>query len=156
MRGKKPLFRKVNTRTHHVRHGDGGEYRWSRNTRQEKKNEPSRGSTHSDHRHCLDYTPLFKFLLSRVGDDWAEIYGEAVARFDRSDPIFWLVASCDAEKQPFVRMGRNSYISGLYVDENDHLSLVDPDLRVEHMEPSCSCCTHTFNGVPFVRKLATE
>ena len=111
---------------------------------------------HSDHRHGLDYTPLFKFLLSRVGGDWAEIYSEAVARLDRSEPIFWLVASCEEEKQPFVRIGENSFFSGLYVDENNRLSLVDLDLRVEHMEPSCSCCTHTLNGVPFVRKLATK
>ena len=133
MRGKKPLFRKVNIRTHHMRYVDGGEYRWSRNTRQEKKTESSRGSTHSDHRHCLDYTPLFKFVLSRVGDDWAAIYGEAVARLHRSEPVFWLVASCDAEKLPFVRIGGKSFFSGLYVDENNRLSLVDPDLRVEHM-----------------------
>jgi len=133
MRGKKPLFRKVNTRTHHVRHGDCGEYRWSRNTKQERQNESSRGSMHSDHRHGLDYTPLFKFLLSRVGGDWAEIYSEAVARLDRSEPIFWLVASCEEEKQPFVRIGENSFFSGLYVDENNRLSLVDLDLRVEHM-----------------------
>ena len=39
MRGKKPLFRKVNIRTHHMRYVDGGEYRWSRNTTQEKKSE---------------------------------------------------------------------------------------------------------------------
>ena len=32
------------------------------------------------------------------------------------------------------------------------LRLVDPQLRVEHMEPGCACCTHTFNGVPFTRK----
>jgi hypothetical protein len=25
-------------------------------------------------------------------------------------------------------------------------------LRVEDMEPTCACCTHTFNGVPFTRK----
>ena len=133
MRGKKPLFRVVNIRTHHVRYVDCSEYRWSRNTTQEKKSEFCRGSTHFDHRHCLDYTPLFKLLLSRVGDDWAEIYGEAVARLDRSEPVFWLVASRDAEKQPFVRIGGNSFFSGLYVDENTRLSLVDPDLRVEHM-----------------------
>ena len=93
MRGKKPLFRKINTRTHHVRHGDGGEYRWSRNTKQEKQNESNRGSMHSDHRHGQDYTPLFKFLLSRVGGDSAEIYGEAVARLDRPERIFRFVAS---------------------------------------------------------------
>ena len=55
------------------------------------------------------------------------------ARLNRSEPIFWLVASCDAEKQPFVRIGGNSFYSGLYVDENTRLSLVDPDLRVKHM-----------------------
>ncbi|TGP19151.1 MULTISPECIES: hypothetical protein [unclassified Mesorhizobium] len=46
----------------------------------------------------------------------------------------------------------NSYYSGLYVDEDNRLALVDPGLRPEDMKPSCSCCTHTFNGEPFTRE----
>ena len=51
-----------------------------------------------------------------------------------------------------MRVGESSYYNGLYVNEGNCLALVDPALRAEHLEPSCACCTHTFNGVPFVRK----
>ena len=145
---KKPLYRSVNTRTHGVRHGSGGEYRWSRR-REDRVHD---GAMRSGQRHGLDYTPLFKFLLSRVGEDWDAVFAEAVGRLDRDEPIFWMVARSEAERKPFVRMGENAYYSGLFVDTDNRLRLVDLDLRVEHMEPGCPCCTHTFNGVPFTRK----
>lgn len=77
---------------------------------------------------------------------------EVVARLDRAEPILWMVARSDAEKSPFVLIGENTYYSGLFVDADNRLRLIDPDLHVEHMEPGCACCTHTFNGVPFTRK----
>lgn len=147
---KEPLYRRVNTRTHGVRHGHGGEYRWSRHGRQEDR--PSLGAMRGGARHGLDYTPLFRFLLSRVGRDWDETFREAVARLDRPDPIFWMVARDEAERKDVVLIRENSYFSGLYVDESNRLARVAPDLRVEDMEPSCACCTHTFNGVPFTRR----
>lgn len=106
---------------------------------------------HSNLRHGLDYTPLFRFLLSRLGQDWDQTYSEARARIDHPDPIFWLVARSEEEKQPYVRLGETSYYSGLYVDENRLLALVDPSLTVDDMRPNCSCCTHTFNGERFTR-----
>lgn len=151
MQRKKPLYRKVNTRTHGVQHGDGGEWRSSRNTKAVKQNLAFNGSMHSHHRHGLDYTPLFRFLLSRVGNDWDETYSEAVTRIDRSDPIFWLVARSEDERQPHVRLGESSYYSGLYVDENKRLALVNPTLTVDDMKPTCRCCTHTFNGERFTQ-----
>ena len=110
-----------------------------------------RGSMHSKHRHGLDYTPLFKFLISRVGRNWDDVYSEAVARLDRPEPIFWMVAQCEEDKKPFVRLGESTYFSGLYIDEANELALVDPDLTVDEMEPSCACCTHTFNGERFAK-----
>jgi hypothetical protein len=103
-------------------------------------------------RRGLDYTPLFRFLLSRVGDDWDDVYRAALSRLDREEPIFWLVARSVPDRMPQVRIGESSYYSGLYVDENNRLAVVDPLLRVENMEPSCACCTHTFNGMTFTRK----
>lgn len=146
-RRKEPLYRRVNTRTHGVRHNSGGEYRWSRG----REDRAGRGAMSSKN-HGLDYTPLFRFLLSRVGRDWDEVHSEAVSRLDRPDPLFWMVALSEDEKKPYVVMGESSYYSGLFVDETNTLRVVDPNLRVEHMEPSCACCTHTFNGVPFVKK----
>lgn len=145
---KKPLYRSVNTRTHGVRYGSGGEYRWSRR-REDRVHD---GAMRGGQRHGLDYTPLFRFLLSRVGEDWDTVFAEAVARLDRHEPVFWIVARSEAERKPFVRIGESSYYSGLFVDQDNRLRLVDPDLRVEHMEPGCACCTHTFNGLPFTRR----
>lgn len=145
---KKPLYRSVNTRTHGVHHGSGGDYRWSRR----REDRVHAGAMGGNSRRGLDYTPLFRFLLSRVGEDWDAVHAEAVARLDRAEPIFWLVARSKAKRQPFVRIGESSYYSGLYIDEDNRLRLVDPALHVEDMEPACACCTHTFNGVPFTRK----
>jgi hypothetical protein len=137
---KEPLYRRVNTRTCGVSHR-GGEFRWSRHPKREDPS--SHGSMHGHKHHGLDYTPLFRFLLSKVGADFAEVYREAASRLDRPDPICWLVARSDKDKQAYVRIGESSYYSGLYVDENGRLALVDPSLRLEGMEPRCSCCTHT-------------
>ncbi|UDF31478.1 UNVERIFIED_ORG: hypothetical protein LHK14_09180 [Roseateles sp. XES5] len=147
---KKPLYRSVNTRTHGVRHGSGGQYRWSRR----REDRIQDGAMGGRQQRGLDYTPLFRFLLSRVGDDWDAVFAEAVGRLDKAEPIFWMVARSEAEKKPFILIGEHSYYSGLFVDEGNRLRLVDPDLRVEHMEPGCACCTHTFNGAPFTRKYA--
>ncbi|HET7230788.1 MAG TPA: hypothetical protein VFJ16_12340 [Longimicrobium sp.] len=104
---------------------------------------------HAKRRRGLDYTPLFRFLLSRVGSKWDDVHREAAARLDRPDPIFWLVARNEHARREMVRVGESSYFSGLYVDDDGILRIVQPDLRAENLTPSCTCCTHTFNGVRF-------
>lgn len=151
IREKEPLYRRVNTCARYVHHNFGGEYRWSR---QKSDSLEGQGSMHAGKRRGRDYTPLSRFLLSRVGKDWTEVHREAVSRLDDEEPIFWLVARTEAEKRPWVLVGESSYYSGLYIDENNCLAIVDPKLSVEQMEPSCSCCTHTFNGVHFTRPYA--
>jgi hypothetical protein len=152
MRGRKePLYRKVNTRTRGVHHHKGGRARWERGTKAATQNEAQRGSMHAGGQNGLDYTPLFRFLLSKVGEDWDEVHSEAVSRLDKQDPMFWMVALCEAEKRPYFICGGNSYFSGLYVDEDNRLALVQPELRNEDLGPSCPCCTHTLNGVLLVR-----
>jgi len=152
MLDQKPLFRSINTRTRGVYRGAGGEYRWSRHARNEDMT--SLGSMHANRHRGRDYTPLFRFLLTRVGRDWGETYREAVARLDKEEPIFWLVARKEEEKKPIVRIGENSFFSGLYVDDNNLLAVVEENIRVEALEPACPCCTHTFNGKPFIRKFS--
>lgn len=143
---KEPLFRKMNTQTHGV-HRVTGDYRTRRAALADS--DAGRGGMHGKRRRGLDYTPLFRFLLSRVGSNWDTVYSEAVARLDRPDPIFWLVARHEGERREMVRMGESSYYSGLYVDDAGRLQVVNPDLRAKDLVPSCSCCTHTFNGVRF-------
>lgn len=147
MRRKEPLYRSVNTRTHGVRH-PSGEYRWSRR----RDDHTGQGAMHGKTRRGRDYTPLFRFLLSHVGDDWDAVHAEAVSRLDSPEPIFWIVALTESERKPIVLIGESTFFSGLYVDDANRLALVDPDLRIERLKPGCACCTHTFNGKPFVLK----
>ena len=145
MRGgqKEPLYRRVNTRTHGVHHG-GGEARWARNSKVE-----GRVSMHAGQRNGLDYTPLYRFLLSKVGQNWDAVHSEAVARLDWAEPIYHLVALRDDDAQDFVRVDESSYWSGLRVNELNVLEKVAPALTLDDMVPSCACCTHTFNGERF-------
>ena len=144
---KKPLYRSVNTRTRNVRHGSGSKSKWERNTKASAQNQSAQQSMHSGQRHGFDYTPLFKFLLSRVGKDWNDVHSEAVSRLDHEDPIHWMVAPNLSKGRRFFRAGESSYFSGLYVDDSNILALVDPEITPDTMQPYCSCCTHTLNGV---------
>ena len=155
MRGEKqPLYRKVNWTAHIARHGtDSGKSSASeRNTKAARENESGRGSMHSRRRNGLDYTPLFKFLLSRVGADWVATHREALSRIDREEPITWMVAENKDSASPYFRYGESSYFSSLFVDGDGKLAIVDPTVTKDSLTPYCSCCTHTFNGHPFSRK----
>jgi hypothetical protein len=101
---------------------------------------------HAGKRHGYDYTPLYKFLLSRVGSNWDEVHSEAVSRLDREEPIAWMVAADRSVGVPYIRTGESTYFSGLYVDKYNKLAIFDPSLTYETMLPTCACCTHTFNG----------
>lgn len=147
---KKPLYRKENTTAHNVwRNNPGGHYRDQRNTKAQSRSEAMRGSMHGIKHHGYDYTPLFRFLLSRVGGHWDEIFSEAVSRLDRPEPVFWMVAIHEEDREDIVRLGESAYFNGLFVDGQKQLQIVNPHLSVEEMKPHCRCCTHTFNGVPF-------
>lgn len=145
---KKPLFRKVNTKAHGVHHHFGGDFSDSRNSKEESL-ERVKGSMHGKKRRGLDYTPLFKFLISKVGQDWTGIYAEAKSRIDKVDPIFWLVKDNLNFDYESIRMCESSFYSGLYVDEENVLGKINPNLTVSEMTPFCQCCTHTFNGEVF-------
>jgi hypothetical protein len=150
-RPKAPLYRKVNTTAHGVHHGAGGDFHDQRNSKAAALSDAPRLPMHGKARRGLDYTPLFRFLLSKVGSDWNRVHAEAVARLDRPDPIFWLVARQPHEEQDVVRVGESSYFSGLRVDEYGRLQRVNPSLGPGDLAPTCGCCTHTFNGVTFTR-----
>ncbi|WP_443692230.1 hypothetical protein ACRZ5O_27470 [Pseudomonas protegens] len=146
---KHPLYRKVNTRTRGVGHKNSPSYAKQRHSKALLAREQQRGSMHSDKRLGLDYTPLFRFLLSRVGQPWDEVFSEAKGRLDREEPIFWLVALHEHERQDYVGLSGCAYFSGLYVDTQGLLQKVNPQLSAATMSPNCPCCTHTLNGVPF-------
>ena len=147
-RSKKPLFRKVNTKARGVRHHFGGDFKYSRNAKRASP-EREKGSMHGKQERGYDYTPLFRFLLSKVGEEWDAILREAASRLNTTDPIFWVVALKPDDKVAYVRTGESTYFSGMYVDEEGNLRLTNPDLQAKDMTPLCSCCTHTLNGVRF-------
>lgn len=141
-RDKKPLWRKENKIALHYRGDTGGEFRHSRHTKKDTK----RGMGGKKQR-GVDYTPLFKFLLSKVGQNWDSVYSEAISRLDKKDPIFWMVyTNLNAEMKDSFRAGESSQYSCLFVDDNNILQLVNPNLSINDFKPSCHCCTHTFNG----------
>lgn len=147
-RDKKPLYRKVNTRAKGVHHGFGGDFKYLRNKKRETI-EQTKGSMHGKNKRGLDYTPLFRFLLSKVGNNWDEVFSEAKSRLDRPEPIYWLVALNEDEKKEYVRTGESTYFSGMYVDDKGKLQLTNPNLTAKDLTPFCNCCTHTFNGKVF-------
>lgn len=151
----KPLYRKVNTRARNCHHKTGSEARYDRNTKSGLNKNMKQGVQRG-----LDYTPLYMFLLSKVGQDWDKVHREAVSRLDREEPIYYLVVRDKDYKsvmgRPTVRCGESSLYSALYVDENNILQKVDPEYTNEKMFPTCDCCTHTFNGKPFVNKYNSE
>jgi hypothetical protein len=148
---KPPLFRKVNTTAHGVHHRFGGEFARDRNSNALGKSEAQHLPMHGKVRRGHDYTPLFKFLLSKVGSNWNEVHAEAISRLDRAEPISWLVALHPQDEQEFVRTGEASYFSGLRVSAQGILQIVNPSLGPGSLAPQCKCCTHTFNGVRFTQ-----
>lgn len=148
---KEPLYRKVNTRTRYVHHNSGGDFRHDRHTKEQKEAEEfgvTKYSMHGKVQRGLDYTPLYKFLLSKVGKEWVSVHKEAVSRLDKEDPIFWLVARDEEDKREVVCGGENDYYSGLFVDENGILQKVNPTFSNTQSLIRCTCCTFSFNGVP--------
>ncbi len=145
---KEPLYRKVNTRARNVHHDFGGDYKYSKNKKRETL-EQTKGAMHGKKERGLDYTPLFRFLLSKVGSEWDEIFSEAKSRLDKTDPIFWLVALNQNEKEDIIRVGESTYYSGMYVDGAGILRLSNPTVKSTDLEHYCNCCTHTFNGIVY-------
>ncbi|MEM8551673.1 MAG: hypothetical protein AAGF45_04780 [Pseudomonadota bacterium] len=148
--GKRPLSRKVNTKARGVWHNSGDHYRWTRNSKDVETN-PRAGRMKRGKERGLDYTPLYRFLLSKVGEDFAAVHSEAVSRLDKEEPIWHLVARNEEGRRDIVGIGESTFWSGLYVDDENRLAVVDPSIGIEELNPLCACCTHTFNGVPFVR-----
>lgn len=145
---KEPLYRKVNTRARNVHHNFGGDFKYSRNKKQETLQQ-TKGTMFGKKERGLDYTPLFRFLLSKVGLEWNDIFSEAKSRLDKTEPIFWLVALSENDKEDFVRIGESSYFSGMYIDQEGILQLSNPTLKTTELKHYCECCTHTFNGTEY-------
>lgn len=142
---KEPLYRKVNSKAHGCHHNTGRDAKFERNSKVGMGSKMKSGVQRG-----LDYTPLFKFLLSKVGMEWAPVYKEAQSRLDREDPIWWMVN----ESTDYFRYGEKSYYNTLKISDGGILEIVNPNIRLDNLWPTCRCCTHTFNGKPFTNKWA--
>jgi hypothetical protein len=157
---KEPLYRKENKTslyTHYYVH-TGEDFRHDRNTKKMKEFEGDKKPMNSG-KYGYDYTPLMKFLISKVGKKWDDVYSEAISRLNDTEPIFWLVYlkptknivvrqedssySYELTIPKVVRVGESTYYHALTVDENGILVFVD---KTETIEPSCTCCTHSLDG----------
>jgi len=145
---KKPLYRKHNKLARGFRcKSPSYEYRWVRNT-----NNPDERMKNT--REGYDYTPLYKFLLSKIGNEWNIVYSEAVSRLDKQEPIWYLVdLDYDSDVSVISRL-TGEEISYTYVGEASIYSLltvrdgilVKANEDAELPKPTCTCCTHSFNG----------
>jgi hypothetical protein len=156
MRGEKePLYRKVNTTARAVVHFVGGDAKDDRNTKKGTSEKMSKNKQRG-----LDYTPLFRFLISKVGQDFDTVFSEAVSRLDKEEPIWYIVVDPNEQEillgkrtRGYVACGNGtSFYSQLYVDDRGLLQLVDPSIRAEDFAQTCSCCTYTFNGKQITKK----
>lgn len=150
-RQKEPLYRKHNklaTHFHLSRSSAGGNFRHQRNTKEMTTFEGSHMPVKSS-QIGYDYTPLYKFLLSRVGKNWDEVFSEAVSRLNEQEPIFRMVDLRYEDKDfkhPIARLGESTYYSRLTVKDG---ILVKADPNAKAPDKYCTCCTHSFNGVPY-------
>jgi hypothetical protein len=142
---KEPLYRKENKTTicRKAVIATGGDFRHQRNTKKMKNFDGNKQSMKKKQL-GYDYTPLFRFLLSKIGQAWDETHKEVIQRLDKSEPIFWMVSLNEHDRRDVVRIGEASSWSGLFVDEEGLLQKVNPEAKAP--EPTCSCCTFSFNG----------
>lgn len=144
----KPLYRKENkvslSNKYYV--SKGSEYRYDRHTKAFQNDDRNHKPMNSG-KHGYDYTPLFKFLLSKIGCEWDQIYSEAKTRLNDTDPIFWMVALHETQHRDIVRIGESSYYSGLFVDKTRKLAVVNPNVTTSDIPKPYPGETLTFNGI---------
>jgi hypothetical protein len=146
---KKPLWRKLNKEKSYKTHDlkVGAEY--DRGTKDGVKR-----SMHTTKHHLKDYTPLYKYLLKHVGEDFDKICSDVYPRIDDRERIWDIIdrnGSHDLHSR-VCNVGGNSYYSTLIIDEDNILQIKTPELKNSDLWPDCGCCTHTFNGVVYVNK----
>jgi hypothetical protein len=144
----KPLYRKENkvSLSNKYNVSKGSEYRYNRRTKLFLSDDRNYKPMNSG-KHGYDYTPLFKFLLSKVGSNWDQTYSEAKARLNKPKPIFWIVALHDSQRRDIVRVGESTYYSGLFVEDSGKLAIVNPDVQLINLPNPYPGETLTFNGI---------
>lgn len=141
-----PLYRKINKKAYGAHYLRGGHARYDRNTKEGISRSMKKGV-----RRGLDYSPLYMFLLSKVGCKWPEVHSEAVSRLPKRDTILEDIFK-PGKRAPVIWGGGSAMYTGMFIDENDILRTVTPEVKNEELVPQCGCCTNTYNGRELVRK----
>jgi len=144
----KPLYRKENKVSLSNKYNvlTGSEYRYQRRSKAFLNDDRNHKSMTSG-KYGYDYAPLFRFLLSKVGSDWDKIYAEAKARLNDTKPIFWMVALRESERRDFVNVGESTYYSGLFVDDDGILAIVNQNISPAELPEPYPGETISFNGI---------
>lgn len=149
----KPLYRKVNRKSSYqcrCAEAKGGRFAWARHSKAMRQFDgrhlPMSRATSNYLSTGYDYTPLFRYLLSRVGDPWDDIYAYVKPRLNTTEPIWHIVSQpgIPASRGSFFCLGEGSYWSRLWIDDEGRLQRVDPTQA--NAEPGCWCHTYSFNG----------
>lgn len=152
----KLLYRKVNSKARGCHHNTGPDARYDRNTKNGLKKSMSQGKQRG-----LDYTPLYRFLHSKVGQSWDKVYSEAISRLPKGDDAIFSMVILEPEINTNIGrnnmhgwsyFGESTIMSTMTVDEDGLLQFIKPNLKNEDFSPSCWCCTHTFNSKPLIKK----
>lgn len=173
---QEPLYRKINKivagRTEVF--GMQKRAKYDRHTKVGQRTSMSSQNTWKSEMSMYDYSPLFQFLLKKVGCNWAEVWKECQARLNTIEPVLCMVVNVGRNGlvvpfneysqfssywagdalpyEPCFLAGYDSYFSTLYVDENHILQFVDPDF-VPKTREYYTHGTETFNGKPIAQSL---
>ena len=71
-----------------------------------------------------DYSPLFPFLLCKIGQRWNVVFSEAVKRLDRLEPMFWMVAQHIHQQRDILCCGDLSFYPDLFIYDQGLLQQV--------------------------------
>lgn len=149
MKKSEPLYRKekkTGLSTHYYVI-TGGDYRHTRNSKKQKQFDGHKQPMNSG-KWGVDYTPLYRYLLSKVGQIWDEVYSEVCKRLpvEHRQAINYMVVTDTNEPEPYFRYGENSYFSTLTIKDG---ILVKVDGEKSFIPPSrikSVCNTYSFNG----------
>ena len=162
---KKPLYRKINKKTHNgwASYTFRKErYRFERGKKQNYLPEHSPIKRSSSFTTGYDYSPLYHFLLTHVGQVWGPVFQECQYRLDKLSPMTYMVVNVnehgivvdnhpDGVLPDFFRC-EDSYWSTLWVDEKGILQFVNKDFNLEDIVDTLKYPTKeftiTWNGRP--------
>ena len=98
MKKKEPLYRKVRNNESFAHYNDRSyaDYRHRRNTKKQIDDDGNvvlhkKESMNNTSPNGYCYKPLYRFLQSKVGQNWDLVYSEAKSRLDKEDPIWHIV-----------------------------------------------------------------